>query len=223
MPIEHTELGPVTTLDGLRLVYDKELPNLLRQFKRRSHHYIQDPPRDSEVVEWLSLMQHYGAPTRLLDWTYSFYAAVFFALEGDSTGIAECCVWAISTQWLVNRFRHAQPWLFQIVDSDRNLRRPGTFHRVFRANAPFVCPVNPARLNDRLAVQQGIFLVPGDPSLPFEENIAAMQDGAPDARQKLFKVRISLEPEKRCASRLSSQRIYRRTIVSLPVHGALTP
>jgi hypothetical protein len=31
-------------------------------------------------IEWLMIMQHYGAPTRLLDWSQSPYVAIYFAV-----------------------------------------------------------------------------------------------------------------------------------------------
>ena len=67
----------------------KELPGLHRyeeivldQFKRRAHLYLaaaELPPPDSPA-EWLAFIQHYGGPTRLLDFTRSIFIAAYFAI-----------------------------------------------------------------------------------------------------------------------------------------------
>lgn len=53
------------------------------------------------------------------------------------------------------------------------------FGRLFlAAETPtaFVTPVNPYALNERVVVQQGTFLCPGDVSRTFEENLLAMPE-----------------------------------------------
>jgi len=64
-----------------------------RIFERKSHLFLADPPRHDDQIEWLALMQHHGAPTRLLDFTWSPYVAAFFALERASDDAA---VWALN-------------------------------------------------------------------------------------------------------------------------------
>src|SRR5215470_2168603 len=69
---------------------------LFREFRRSYHQYATHVPDPRAVVEWLSVMQHHGAPTRLLDFNYSIYIASYFALEKAEE---DCAVWAVRGPW----------------------------------------------------------------------------------------------------------------------------
>ena len=48
---------------------------------RRRVSFLPDMPPADDLGAWLSLMQHYRLPTRLLDWTESPTVALYFAIE----------------------------------------------------------------------------------------------------------------------------------------------
>jgi hypothetical protein len=58
--------------------------------------------REGYDLRCLSVMQHYGVPTRLLDWTSNFWTAVYFACAGDPAQPAELWIYdrrIFEAQW----------------------------------------------------------------------------------------------------------------------------
>ena len=114
-------------------------------------------------------MQHYGAPTRLLDFTYSPFIAAFFALAKVTQGI----VWMLNTEWIFKR--RVPKALFNKRDHDGG-RDDTTFLPLYMEDrCEFANLENPFVLNERLVVQQGAFLCPGSISVPFEQNVRSME------------------------------------------------
>ncbi len=146
---------------------------LIERFARRAHHYLDTVPALDQTLQWLSTMQHYGAPTRLLDWTYSPYVAAFFALERAVAGAA-AAVWAIDLRWCRAEARNAIA--FAGLDSKvpgNNIWNAGLYKKVFGKTIDFVAPVEPFVMNERLTIQQGLFLCQGNLSQSFEANLTS--------------------------------------------------
>lgn len=157
---------------------------LLRRFQREAQHYLQHPPELNNFPEWLALLRHHGGPTRLLDWSHSFYVAVYFACIGQRD--KDSAVWAIDWE-SANASRSDS--VKQSFEDDINLRHPAKFVAVV-SSGPGVVKLNAFRYNQRLAVQQGTFLIPTEVKRSFDDNITATL--ATTGRSALWKVTLPM-------------------------------
>jgi hypothetical protein len=142
---------------------------LLNNFQRRAHHYVDDPPSLEDRLEWFALMQHHGAPTRLLDFSHSFYVAAFFSMESAEQDAA---IWALSTEFTMGHTSNLLSETKTMLDLEEESRAVLQAHFSGLQTSTCVMLVEPQRMNARLAVQQGCFVVPGDLSKSFMENLA---------------------------------------------------
>jgi len=117
------------------------------QFRSQAHLHVPSTqlPEKIAPLSWWSLMRHYGAPTRILDWTGSPYVAAYFAVvaEPESSG----AVWCFHPYTLRRRIRER----FGAPDSIG----PRLDQVFFQADAPdHLHSFEPPIMNARVIAQQ---------------------------------------------------------------------
>ena len=180
---------------------------ILREFTRRAHHFSDDLPQAQDVLEWFALMRHYTAPCRLVDFTYSFYSAAYFALKDAADEPA--AIWAVNTDWL----RECYEGAWGESDPDFRFKNPAKFRLRFLDTMhpqKFVAPANPFRLNQRLTAQQGIFLCPGDINHSFMDNLLAPE--ADSGAGKVVRILVSAEAKNDAIEELRRMNISSATL-----------
>ncbi len=96
---------------------------MLFNFKRIAHQYVEasNMPQENDNLEWIGLLRHYGVPSRLLDFSYSFYIATYFAIEGAEINnkTDPAIVWAIEQECLsreANNLLEKEKWRKQSLN-----------------------------------------------------------------------------------------------------------
>jgi hypothetical protein len=142
----------------------------LRIFRRKAHLFLNVVPPDDDSFQWLAMMQHFGAPTRLLDFTWSPFVAGFFALERATKDAA---VWGLSLPRLW-KAQYKVPGITKPKKHEElGMRTPGNYERFFIQNRiPFVATGEPMVMNQRLVAQSGTFVVPGLLDKPVDDIIS---------------------------------------------------
>lgn len=146
----------------------------LNLFKSKYHIYNGSEHEPKSKLAWLSVMQHYGVPTRLIDFTESPYVSLYFALEAYNPLLKnDLAIYAIDYASIMdsslsyiskrdssfNKSRHdiigLQDELFDDV--------------VDRFSYEVVWITEPLELNARIDRQSGTFLISGDKERRIEE------------------------------------------------------
>jgi hypothetical protein len=160
----------------------------IRVFRRKAHVYLQDSVVLDDDLRCLALMQHHGAPTRLIDFTKSPFVAAFFAywhLQGDAA------IYALNTPALWKAAPRFDPTLHRdVID----LRKPGNYQKYFAGNRQgLVWFGEPNQMDARLVAQSGILVVPGMLDVPLEQLLAGYDSPEPLLRKFILPASVREE------------------------------
>jgi len=135
----------------------RRFPNLLYEqaatmnFLRRAPSRHESTPETNDRASWLCLMQHYGLPTRLLDWTESLLVAAYFAVNDPIK--TDGAIYALAPM-VLNALAE-----IPYVPMLSNVELYGRLHPAFRGTASEedVLATLMPDVDQRMLIQQGVF------------------------------------------------------------------
>ncbi|MFT6948811.1 MAG: hypothetical protein ACJARP_003245 [Vicingaceae bacterium] len=146
----------------------------LNLFKSKYHIYNGNEHEPKSKLAWLSVMQHYGAPTRLIDFTESPYIALYFALEAyDPLLKNDLSIYAIDYNAIMDEslaYISKRDSSFKKTRNEIIGRQDELFDDVVdRFSYEVVWITEPLELNARIDRQSGTFLISGDKEKRIED------------------------------------------------------
>lgn len=151
-------------------------------FMDRATGLLPSVPDEHDLLAWLSLMQHYGAPTRLLDWSQSPFVGAYFAYEQASD--SDSAIYALDAHICRRQFMGSLPplpwdhlgtYMLSRLRSDGQLEETYPIREQYRTDwenkylrwaiskrSRWPFPTIPFNQDARMAAQQTIFTLVGD-------------------------------------------------------------
>ncbi|WP_423190366.1 FRG domain-containing protein [Alkalibacterium sp. f15] len=164
---------------GARKYSRQSIAHFLNEFKVNSHYYMTEPWDVKNDYEWMVHAQHYGIPTKLLDFSKSHIIALMFAVEkafeekeeNSENGV----VWFFDPK-ILNSIHSNRTDLFLL--SDQNLKLDDF-------DGPVV--VQGRKANVRVNAQNGVFLYFQESNPNFVEIIKRNLENTPHKEEDVIR------------------------------------
>lgn len=139
---------------------------LVNKFRQNAS-FLMDKQAPSNDFEWLFMMQHYGVPTRLLDWTENPLIALYFAVN-DYTE-KDAVLWVLSPQQLNGNSNESETYIPAF--EERDYLGSYTTEKYDKGTDKGILPIAAiaTRNNPRIQAQMGVFTISHREKTPIDE------------------------------------------------------
>jgi hypothetical protein len=171
---------------------DSEESKNLQQFAEQDDRPTLRRPAVDDIGSWYAAMQHYGMPTRFLDWSMSPCVAAYFAFEHEAVEDQKySAIWALDMDWLEKRGLEMLPPAFA---RDVNVASEGRARYQERllsqCREAVIVRILPQEPNTRMTAQQGVLLCKLFHEAPFSVTLMGMMFHKAPVRPVLRKLAI---------------------------------
>ena len=176
--------------------------NAFLQFQNQAIGVRSNCPARNDSFGWLMLMQHFGLPTRLLDWTQSLSVASYFCVFNEKFFDRDGAIWLLDPVRLNGHHEKRKTPTVALADDPivSNLADGAMAAGDF---LPEVQAVLPPVSNERIARQSGTFTIHGSPT--------PLEDGVNWSRH-IFKIIIPAKAKPIIAEALSTLGVSRQKL-----------
>jgi len=187
-------------------------PDFVDEFQRGARNYLSKDETPEHLIEWLALMQHHGAPTRLLDLSKSPFIGAYFAFEiSQPREDHNVAIWGVNTEYLKKKALEILAEDFhEALEQNNNLIDEGLFEKIFYLNnKSLVFPVEPFRMNRRYSLQQSIFISTGIAEIPLMRQLKFLGD---DLEKAVVKIEVPSRYKNEALRDLQQMNVHRASL-----------